>query len=143
MTEDDDAPDESEPTSSTFAPAPPGPTYTPASLVDRAKHIPLRLTLIERKLLRLLEAALHVSEYTDRVDILSYNSTRTKRAAAQIRELCSILSGLCLAADYKEGQELFQGRDFAANEAWFARVFEIGRRHKIMNPDKYVHSCFI
>ncbi|QRV85211.1 hypothetical protein RhiJN_13229 [Ceratobasidium sp. AG-Ba] len=111
-------------------------TYSPASLADRAKHIPLRLTLPERKLLRLLEAALHVSEYTDRVDILSYSSTRTKRAAAQIRELCSILSGLCLAADYKTGQELFQDRDFAANEGWFARVFEIGRRHKIMNPDK-------
>ncbi|KAG9122058.1 hypothetical protein FRC07_001719, partial [Ceratobasidium sp. 392] len=110
--------------------------YSPASLADRAKHIPLRLTLPERKLLRLLEAALHVSEYTDRVDILSYSSTRTKRAAAQIRELCSILSGLCLAADYKTGQELFQDRDFAANEKWFARVFEIGRRHKIMNPDK-------
>ncbi|KAF8597472.1 hypothetical protein BDV93DRAFT_610398 [Ceratobasidium sp. AG-I] len=135
MTEDDAA-DETEPTPASSAPAPPGPTYTPASLADRSKHIPLRLTLVERKLLRLLEAALHVSEYTDRVDILSYNSTRTKRAAAQIRELCSILSGLCLAADYKEGQELFQGRDFAANEAWFARVFEIGRRHKIMNPDK-------
>ncbi|KAG8714966.1 hypothetical protein FRC09_017062 [Ceratobasidium sp. 395] len=111
-------------------------SYSPVSLADRAKHIPLRLTLPERKLLRLLEAALHVSEYTDRVDILSYSTTRTKRAAAQIRELCSILSGLCLAADYKTGQELFQDRDFAANEKWFARVFEIGRRHKIMNPDK-------
>ncbi|KAF8708135.1 hypothetical protein RHS03_03444, partial [Rhizoctonia solani] len=109
---------------------------TISSLAKRAKSIPLRLTLQERKLLRLLESALHVSEYTDRVDILSYNSSRTKRAAAQIRELCSILSGLCLAADYKAGQELFEGRDFAANEAWFARVFEIGRRHKIMNPDK-------
>ncbi|KAG8758943.1 hypothetical protein FRC11_002833 [Ceratobasidium sp. 423] len=106
------------------------------SLAKRAKSIPLRLTLQERKLLRLLESALHVSEYTDRVDILSYTSTRTKRAAAQIRELCSILSGLCLAADYKTGQELFEGRDFAANEDWFARVFEIGRRHKVMNPDK-------
>ncbi|CAE6410694.1 unnamed protein product [Rhizoctonia solani] len=107
-----------------------------SSLSKRAKFIPLRLTLPERKLLRLLESALHVSEYTDRVDILSYSSTRTKRAAAQIRELCSILSGLCLAADYKTGQELFEGRDFAANEEWFARVFEIGRRHKVMNPDK-------
>ncbi|CEL58591.1 UPF0652 protein [Rhizoctonia solani AG-1 IB] len=107
-----------------------------SSLAKRAKSIPLRLTLQERKLLRLLESALHVSEYTDKVDILSYNSTRTKRAAAQIRELCSILSGLCLAADYKTGQELFEGRDFAANEDWFARVFEIGRRHKVMNPDK-------
>ncbi|CUA69192.1 UPF0652 protein [Rhizoctonia solani] len=109
-----------------------------SSLSKRAKFIPLRLTLPERKLLRLLESALHVSEYTDRVDILSYSSTRTKRAAAQIRELCSILSGLCLAADYKTGQELFEGRDFAANEDWFARVFEIGRRHKVMNPDKCV-----
>ncbi|CAE6368145.1 unnamed protein product [Rhizoctonia solani] len=113
---------------------------TTSSLAKRAKTIPLRLTLQERKLLRLLESALHVSEYTDRVDILSYNSSRTKRAAAQIRELCSILSGLCLAADYKAGQELFEGRDFAANEAWFARVFEIGRRHKIMNPDKMRES---
>jgi hypothetical protein len=118
---------------------PPATTSTaePTSpLAQRAKSIPLRLTLPERKLLRLLEAALHVSEYTDRVDILSYSSTRTQRAAAQIRELCSILSGLCLAADYKTGQELFKGRDFAACEDWFAKVFEIGRRHKIMNPDK-------
>ncbi|KAG8737139.1 hypothetical protein FRC10_008543 [Ceratobasidium sp. 414] len=119
-----------------LAPPPVAESYSAASLANRAKHIPLRLTFPERKLLRLLEAALHVSEYTDRVDILSYSSTRTKRAAAQIRELCSILSGLCLAADYKRGQELFQDRDFAANEKWFARVFEIGRRHKIMNPDK-------
>ncbi|KAH7333769.1 hypothetical protein B0J17DRAFT_676790 [Rhizoctonia solani] len=111
-------------------------TQPKSSLSKRAKSIPLRLTLQERKLLRLLESALHVSEYTDRVDILSYSSTRTKRAAAQIRELCSILSGLCLAADYKTGQELFEGKDFAANEDWFARVFEIGRRHKVMNPDK-------
>ncbi|KEP50440.1 putative adenylosuccinate lyase [Rhizoctonia solani 123E] len=112
-------------------------TAAPKSFLSkRAKSIPLRLTLQERKLLRLLESALHVSEYTDRVDILSYSSTRTKRAAAQIRELCAILSGLCLAADYKTGQELFEGRDFAANEDWFARVFEIGRRHKVMNPDK-------
>ncbi|KAG8703846.1 hypothetical protein FRC09_003910, partial [Ceratobasidium sp. 395] len=82
-------------------------SYSPASLADRAKNIPLLLTLPERKLLRLLEAALRVSECTDHVDILSYSNTRTKRAAAQIRERCSILSGLCLAADYKTGQELF------------------------------------
>lgn len=33
--------------------------------VERAKYIPLRLALDERKLLRLLEAGLAVSEYTD------------------------------------------------------------------------------
>lgn len=31
--------------------------------VERSKHIPMRLTLPERKYLRLLEAALNVSEY--------------------------------------------------------------------------------
>ena len=31
--------------------------------VERSKHIPMRLTLMERKYLRLLEAALSVSEY--------------------------------------------------------------------------------
>jgi len=37
--------------------------------VDRAKYIPLRFSLAERKYLRLLEAALSVSEYTDKVRI--------------------------------------------------------------------------
>ena len=76
--------------------------------VHRAKFIPLRLTLIERKYLRLLEAALTVSEYTDKVDILlPYGKSKVKRIVAQIKEICAVLSGLMLAADYKTGQELF------------------------------------
>ncbi len=67
---------------------------------ERSKFIPVRLTLSERKFLRLLESALNVSEYTDKIDILSYTS-KSKRIVAQIKELCSILSGLVLAADYK------------------------------------------
>ncbi|KAJ2370016.1 hypothetical protein H4S01_000649 [Coemansia sp. RSA 2610] len=106
-----------------------------AWISERAKYIPLRLTLKERKYLRLLEAALRVSEYTDKVDVLMYGS-KTKRMVAQIKELCAILSGLVLASDYKAGQTLFADRQFADNAEFFQKVFEIGRRHKIMNPDR-------
>ena len=41
--------------------------------VERAKYIPLRLTLPERKFLRLLEAALSVSEYTDKIDTINFD----------------------------------------------------------------------
>ncbi|KAF8331275.1 uncharacterized protein EI90DRAFT_3145579 [Cantharellus anzutake] len=103
--------------------------------VERSKYTPLRLTMEERKLLRLLEAALEVSEYTDRIDILTY-SNKPKRIVHQIKELCSILSGLVIASNYKLGQELFANRDFAANEEYFQTIFELGRRHKILNPDR-------
>ncbi|KAK7470303.1 hypothetical protein VKT23_001734 [Stygiomarasmius scandens] len=104
--------------------------------VERSQYIPLRLALGERKYLRLLEAALNVSEYTDKIDVLIFGQSKAKRIVAQIKELCAIMSGLLLAADYKQGQELFEDRDFQANEEFYQAIFEIGRRHKIMNPDK-------
>ena len=104
--------------------------------VERSKYIPLRLTLGERKYLRLLEAALNVSEYTDKIDTLGFGLSKAKRIVHQIRELCAIMSGLVLAADYKQGQELFTDRDFEANADFYQQIFELGRRHKIMNPDK-------
>ena len=106
-----------------------------AAFVERAKYVPLRLTAEERKWLRLLEAALHVSEYTDKVDIVSYKS-KTQRITRQLREICAILTGLVVATDYKTGQRLCVDRDFKHNEAFFQDVFEIGRRHKVMNPEK-------
>lgn len=104
--------------------------------IERAKYIPMRLTLEERKYLRLLEAALNVSEYTDKIDTIGFGLSKAKRIVHQIRELCAILSGLVLSADYKQGQELFQDRDFQSNEEFYQDIFELGRRHKIMNPDK-------
>ncbi|CAL1700387.1 unnamed protein product [Somion occarium] len=104
--------------------------------LDRSKYIPMRLELAERKYLRLLEAALNVSEYTDKIDTIGFRLSKAKRIVHQIRELCAIMSGLVLAADYKQGQELFTDREFKENEDFFQKIFELGRRHKIMNPDK-------
>lgn len=73
--------------------------------MERAKYIPLRLQLDERKSLRLLEAALSVSEYTDRVDVLSWKS-KTSRIHVQIKDICAILSGLMVATNYSKGQQL-------------------------------------
>ena len=106
-----------------------------ASFAARARSIPLRLTLKERKRLRLLEAALSVSEYTDKVDVLSYSS-KTTRIHQQLREICAILSGLLVASDYKAGQQLIVEKNFSDNRSFFQAIFEIGRRHKIMNPEK-------
>ncbi|KAI8875047.1 hypothetical protein K501DRAFT_78407, partial [Backusella circina FSU 941] len=102
---------------------------------NRAKYIPLRLQLDERKYLRLLEAALNVTEYTDKIDDAS-DTSKAKRVVNQIKELCAILTGTVLACDYNRGQELFVDRDFEENEDFFQTIFEIGRRHKIMNPEK-------
>lgn len=102
---------------------------------ERAKYIPLRLSNDERRLLRLLEGALNVSEYTDKVDILSYRS-KTARVHAQIKDLCAILCGLTVAQNFRKGQQLIQDRNFEDLCAFFQDCFEIGRRHKIMNPEK-------
>ena len=90
--------------------------------VERAKFIPLRLSLSERKYLRLLEAALTVSEYTDKIDTIGFGFSKAKRIVFQIRELCAIMSGLVLSADYKKGQELFVDRNFEANAEFYQRA---------------------
>ncbi|CDK26121.1 unnamed protein product [Kuraishia capsulata CBS 1993] len=99
------------------------------------QYIPMRLSAEERQLLRLLESALHVSEYTDRVDVLSYKS-KTRRQVEQLREICSILAGLVVASNLKVGQRLIEDKNFEDNAEWYQNVFEIGRRYKIMNPER-------
>lgn len=111
------------------------PTSSHLDFAERAKYIPERLSPDERRLLRLLEAALNVSEYTDKVDILTWK-TKTQRVHTQIKDICAILSGLVVAQNYKKGQELIRDRSFADNAEFFQSVFEVGRRYKIMNPDK-------
>ncbi|KAI8068991.1 hypothetical protein BDF21DRAFT_345408 [Thamnidium elegans] len=101
----------------------------------RAKFIPLRLKMEERRYLRLLEAALNVTEYTEKIDDAS-STGKAKRVVKQVKELCAILTGIVLGCDFKRGQELFADRSYEDNEEFFQTIFEIGRRHKIMNPEK-------
>ncbi|KAI8977476.1 hypothetical protein BDF20DRAFT_875109 [Mycotypha africana] len=104
-------------------------------ITKRSKTIPLRLDAEERQYLKLLEAALNVSEYTDRVDILSY-SNKSKRIVGQIKDLCCIISGLVVCGDYKNGSQLFADKTIRENATTLQKIFEVGRRHKIMNPEK-------
>lgn len=112
----------------------------------KIKFIPMRLSYEERQLLKLLEAALTVSEYTDKVDIISYTS-KTKRMISQLKEMCSILAGLVVSSNMKVGQKLIEDKNFVDNAEWYKNVFEIGRRYKIMNPermrDTYGKLCYI
>jgi len=100
----------------------------------RAKYIPMRLTMVERKQLRLLEAALSVSNYTDKIDTLALK--KAKRTQKILQEMCSLLSALAVATDYDKGKELVESRDYKEWESYFQKVLEIGRRHKVMNPEK-------
>ncbi|KAI8641276.1 hypothetical protein BD408DRAFT_346481 [Parasitella parasitica] len=111
-----------------------GPTFGDY-MTKRSKTVPLRLNAEERQYLRLLDAALNVSEYTDKIDVISY-SNKSKRIVGQIRDLCAIISGLLVSGDYKTGAQLFAKNNIRENAEIFQRIFEVGRRHKIMNPEK-------
>jgi hypothetical protein len=107
-----------------------------AFFVERAKYIPLRLELRERKYLRLLEGLLHVSEYTDKVDAAALSRSPAKRKQTMMRELHSVLSGLVLACDYEAGQQVMSERSYSDLPEFFAPLFEVTRRYKVMNPEK-------
>ncbi|DAZ97948.1 TPA: hypothetical protein N0F65_006373 [Lagenidium giganteum] len=113
------------------------PSTTPrlAALMKEAKFIPMRLSDEERALFLLLDSALTVSEYTDKVDVLSYRSP-AKRIVHELQEIFSTLSGMMVVNDFRRGKRLIQQKKFQQNEEFFQQVFEIGRRYKIMNPER-------
>ncbi len=83
----------------------------------------------------IVQATLNVSEYTDKIDIYSYENKAT-RIHREIREALSIISGLTVASDYKQGNAVVKGKSFDQNSPFFQAAFEIARRHKIRNPEK-------
>ena len=41
-----------------------------------------------------------------------------------------------MADDYRAGKELVDTHNFKPHEKYFQTILEIGRRHKVMNPEK-------
>jgi hypothetical protein len=77
-------------------------TRAGTSLAELAKYIPLRLSANERVLLAVLEQTLHVSEYTDHVDVTSSRrGIKARRILDGLLEVCHIATGLVVAS----GQE--------------------------------------
>jgi hypothetical protein len=104
------------------------------ALAERCKHIPLRLSDYERELLGFLEGTLHVSEYTDVVDVVSRYGIAA-RIGSQMEDFCAMESGLVVCKSFKKGAKLVRG-DFQDNAELFQQAFEAGRRYKIQNPQK-------
>jgi hypothetical protein len=118
----------------------PSPTTTPSahnSVFERSKYIPLRLSLSERKMLRLVEASMNCCDYTSLVDVPSTRLSKNKRTHAQLKGITSVLRGLVTACDYAAGQKLASGdSEFSQYQPFLCQMLEIARRHKIMNPEK-------
>eukprot|EP00931_Biecheleriopsis_adriatica_P073992 TRINITY_DN48181_c0_g1_i1.p1 TRINITY_DN48181_c0_g1~~TRINITY_DN48181_c0_g1_i1.p1 ORF type:complete len:623 (+),score=153.15 TRINITY_DN48181_c0_g1_i1:64-1869(+) len=106
-----------------------------SDMLAEVRYIPLRLSPEERSLLGILEGALYVSEYTDQVDVYHAGS-KARRMALQIQQVCAILAGLVVANNFDVARRPLMERSFADNHHFFRMVFEIGRRYKILNPDK-------
>ncbi|KAJ9451219.1 UPF0652 protein [Diplonema papillatum] len=118
-----------------------------ASLKSLADAVPVRLTVEERQLQRLLCSALDVSEYTDKVDV--YSRDRDRLIRDNLYDLYKIMLGLNINSSKDQGRKMLvkafeseedesvtQSMAIARCEDWFRKLFELGRRYKRMNPDK-------
>lgn len=108
------------------------------TIEELAKYIPLRLDSTERSLLKVLEAALDVSEYTDVVDVTfsHLKKSKTSRMLSSLVDTLNITEGLIISTNLSQGEALFSGKNHDDNISFYATIFEIGRRYKMMNPGK-------
>lgn len=105
------------------------------NLRERARHIPLRLTYEERKGLRLVNAAIGVSDYTNVVDGL--HKSKSRRKHCQLQLIVSFMTGLVAADKYEWGQEVLASRNFVQHAHLLRDKLEVARRYKITNPEKF------
>lgn len=108
------------------------------NIVEKCKYMPLRLTDDERRLLAVLENALEVTEYSDNVDVTFSHTqkSRCSRILDGLVDILSIYSGLLLSNNLNKGEDVVCSRSLDDNVPFFRKVFEVGRRYKIMNPTK-------
>eukprot|EP00392_Amoebophrya_sp_AT5.2_P008066 g8085.t1 len=103
------------------------------NLVGITKQAPVRMSLAERQVWKILEASLEVSEYTDKIDVL-HRGSKQDLIVEQILELCNCIAGMLVSNSYERASKTFSNNFIGENELLFQRVFELGRRAKILNP---------
>ena len=103
--------------------------------IERSKYIPVRLTLKERKKLRLVEAIMKSCEYTDLVDGVSFK-TEQRRQLRQMQCILAVLGSSAVSIRYDVGSDLVESKEFSKYGKTFQALFEFGRRYKILNPEK-------
>ena len=92
----------------------------------------LRLDSTERSLLKVLESALDVSEYTDVVDVTfsHLKKSKTSRMMSSLVDTLNITEGLIISTNLSQGEAMFGGKNHDDNISFYATIFEIGRRYK-------------
>ncbi|CAD7949457.1 unnamed protein product [Amoebophrya sp. A25] len=105
-------------------------------LVGVCKQAPLRMNDGERQTWKILECALQVSEYTDKIDVLGLARSKLDMIHSEILRLCNIIAGMIVSHSYERAKStLMSSENLIQNENVYRRVFELGRRAKIINPN--------
>mmetsp|Transcript_44881 Transcript_44881/g.174207 ORF Transcript_44881/g.174207 Transcript_44881/m.174207 type:complete len:140 (+) Transcript_44881:254-673(+) len=97
----------------------------------RSEFIPLRISDEERSLLATMEAALDVSDYTDKVDILIFSNAKMREIIrTQIMDFLSIVSGLLISNNFAMGKKVLSSGNFADHAELFQVRSSCGRRER-------------